>query len=122
MKTFNELQEGDKIFFWTDKPHLGDSKKVNLDHYSHYGEYIPSVFNIDKVQNCGFCRRFLLNTIIGNKFMIGYTEANELIINVTRSTPYVKREIWWRNNCTYVQNLFITTSEEEWLEKINEDI
>ena len=131
MKTFKELQEGDKIFIWADKPsyitYFGNNK---FDNYSHSGEIISGAYNIKSIRNSGFCKRFLLNTIIGNNFDLGYINSNEFVINRDYPIPYIERKIWWYDNnntvnypinkCTQV--LFITTSEEKWLEKMNEDI
>lgn len=131
MKTFKELQEGDKIFIWADKPRITNLKEnTKFDNYSYLGEIISGAYNIKRIINSGFCKRFLLNTIIGNNFDLGYRNSNEFVINRDYPIPYIERRIWWYDNnntvnypinkCT--QSLFITTSEEKWLEKMNEDI
>lgn len=131
MKTFNELQEGDKIFIWADKPsHITYFGNNKVDNYSYLGEIISGVYNIKSVMNSGFCKRFLLNTIIGNNFNFGYrSNSNEFVVKTNDPISYIKKRIWWYDNTTanYIytkctQNILITTSEEKWLEKINEDI
>lgn len=123
MKTFKELQEGDKIFIWADEPFF-----CNKDYSNDYWisePYISGIYEINKVQKMGFCIRFSLRDIVGNKLRM-YHNTNDLVLSAGKSTS-IERTLCFGNLDSsynyryYRQNITITTSEEEWLEKMEEN-
>ena len=122
MKTFNELQEGDKIFIWADKPFC------DRDHFSDYWTnepFISGIYEIEKAAKMGFCIKFSLRDIIGSKIHT-YVNTNDLILSARKSTSIERTLCFIRvdpryNYRHYRQNITITTSEEEWLEKMKEN-
>ena len=73
----------------------------------------------------GFCIKFSLSDIIGSKIHT-YVNTNDLILSARKSTS-IKRTLYFGtlnssyNYRYYRQNITITTSEEEWLEKMEEN-
>lgn len=119
MKTFGELKEGDKIYIWAGEP-INEHWKSK----DYYAESLlsSSVYTISKVKNCGFFINLTFNTIIGNSLKISRNCQNE--INTHRNISIANRTIYTLNNdCrAYRQQIIITTSEEKWLELINENV
>lgn len=123
MKTFKELQEGDKLFIYADKPFR------DRDHSNDYWTsepFISGIYEIEKATKMGVYMRFSLRDIIGSKIHT-YVNTNDLILSARKSTS-VERTLCFGsmdsdyNYYHYRQNIIITTSEEEWLEKINENV
>lgn len=120
MKTFKELQEGDKIYIYTDKPVKRNYNLANSYYYPN--EFIPGVYTIEEITKMGFCYNFRVNTIIGSSLRFSY-KSEMISINITRPNTCVNRTLWtWVNGSYQHQKIFITTSEKEWLEKINENV
>ena len=122
MKTFSELKEGDKIFIWADEPFR------DRDHSSDYWTsepYISGIYEIEKAAKMGFCIRFSLRDIIGSKIRT-YVNTNDLVVSARKSTS-IERTLCFTgidsnyNYHHYRQSITITTSEEQWLEKMEED-
>ena len=122
MKTFSELQEGDKIFIWADKPFR------DRDHSNDYWTnepFISGIYEIKTVKKMGFCIKFSLSDIIGSRIHT-YVNTNDLILSARKSTS-IERTLCFSsvdssyNYRCYRQNIIITTSEEEWLEKMEEN-
>lgn len=122
MKTFKELQEGDKIFIWADEPFR------DRDHSNDYWTnepFISGIYEIEKAAKMGFCMRFSLRDIIGSKIRT-YVNTNDLVVSARKSTS-IERTLCFGNMDSdykyhhYRQNITITTSEEEWLEKMEEN-
>ena len=122
MKTFSELQIGDKIFIYADKPFC------DRDHSSDYWTsepFISGIYEIEKAKKIGFCIKFSLRDIIGSKIHT-YVNTNDLILSAKKSTSVERTLCFGRmdsdyNYYHYRQNITITTSEEEWLEKMEEN-
>ena len=119
MKTFGELKEGDKLFIWTGEPTSGPPK--NKD-YRVSELLISSVYTINKIRKCGFYIAFSVSTVIGNSFDCGNLFENQ--INLSPEFSVSNRTVWklLPNWSSSRQELIITTSEEKWLELINEHI
>ena len=116
MKTFKELQEGDKIFIWADEPFR------DRDHSNDYWTdepFISGIYEIEKAAKMGFCIRFSLRDIIGSKIRT-YVNTNDLILSARIGTC-VERTLYYYDRGSYRQKILITTSEEEWLEKMEEN-
>ena len=122
MKTFKELQEGDKIFIWADKPFR------DRDHSNDYWTnepFISGIYEVEKAAKMGFCIRFSLRDIIGSKIRT-YVNTNDLVVSARKSTSIERTLYFGRMDSGnryhyYRQNITITTSEEEWLEKMEEN-
>ena len=116
MKTFKELQEGDKIFIYADKPYLAYGKST--DYYVNE-PFISGIYEIEKARKMGFCIRFSLRDIIGSKIRT-YVNTNDLVVSARIGTC-VERTLYYYDRGSYRQKILITTSEEEWLEKMEEN-
>lgn len=116
MKTFKELKEGDKIFIWADEPFR------DRDHSNDYWTdepFISGIYEIEKAEKMGFCIRFSLRDIIGSKIRT-YINTNDLVVS-TRTGTCIERTLYYCDKGSYRQKILITTSEEKWLEKMEED-
>lgn len=117
MKTFKELQEGDKIFIWADKPF--HDREHSSDYWTNE-PFISGIYEIEKASKMGFCMRFSLRDIIGSKIHT-YVNTNDLVVSARMETC-IERTLQYYDRCNnYRQKILITTSEEEWLEKMEEN-
>ena len=116
MKTFSELQEGDKIFIWADKPYLAYGRSTD---YYVSEPFISGIYEIKTVKKMGFCIRFSLSDIIGSKIYT-YVKTNDLVLSARVGTC-IERTLNYYDRSEYRQKILITTSEEEWLEKMEEN-
>ena len=116
MKTFKELQEGDKIFIWADEPYLDRGR--SMDYYVSK-PFISGIYEIKTVKKMGFCIRFSLSDIIGSKIYT-YVKTNDLVLSARVGTC-IERTLNYYDRSEYRQKILITTSEEEWLEKMEEN-
>ena len=113
MKTFNELKEGDKIFTFADKPkkrELGFGDKISLN-----GEFISGVYTITKIINSGFLIKFKLVSIIGSPLP-------DVLINKNAKSSVTRMYCWSNIYDMGRQKVIFTTSEDEWLKMINEEV
>lgn len=119
MKTFGELKEGDKLFIWAGKPMIGPSKSKD---YQVSKLLVSSIYTINKIRKCGFYIAFSISTVIGNSFDCGSLFENQ--INLSPEFSVSNRTVWilLPNWSSRRQKLIITTSEEKWLELINENV
>lgn len=116
MKTFKELEVGDKIYIYANKPFKIERIPVSACYYPD--EFIPGIYTIKEIAKMGFCYNFKVNTIIGSPI-----KFETISINTTHPNTCINRILLTRTNNSYqLQKIFITTSEKEWLEKINENI
>ena len=119
MKTFKELQEGDKIYIYAYKPYIATGRSTD---YCVSELFISGIYEIKTVKKMGFCIRFSLSDIIGSKIHT-YVNTNDLILSAKNGT-YIERTLSYYDigeHHNYRQNITITTSEEEWLEKMEEN-
>lgn len=120
MKTFSELQEGDKIYIYASKPFKRDHELANSYYYPN--EFIPGVYTINEITKIGFCYNFEVSTIIGSSVKFSY-KSEGISINIIHPNTCISRTLCrWVNPSYQHQKIFITTSEEEWLKKINENV
>lgn len=120
MKTFSELQVGDKIYIYANKPFKKDHRLANAYYYPN--EFIPGVYTIKEIIKMGFCCNFEVSTIIGSSLRFSY-KSERISINITYPNTCVSRTLYrWVNPSYQHQKIFITTSEEKWLELINENV
>ena len=119
MKTFSELQIGDKIFIWASEPISGHRKSKD---YGVSKLLVSSVYTINKIRKCGFYIAFNVNAIIGSSFDCGSLFENQ--INLSPEFSVSNRSVWTilPNWSSVRQEIIITTSEEKWLELINENV
>jgi hypothetical protein len=113
MANFNELKEGDKIFTFADKPtkrEWGFRDKISLS-----GEFISGVYAITKIINSGFLIKFKLVPIIG-------TSLSYISINKNAKSSVTRMYCWSNIYDMGRQKVIFTTSEEEWLKMINEEV
>lgn len=113
MKAFNELKEGDKIFTFAHK-----SKKREWgfkDRISWNGEFISGVYNITKIINSGFLIKFELVSIIGSSLP-------DILISKNAKSSVTRIYCWSNIYEMCRQKVIFTTSEEEWLKMINEEV
>ena len=102
MKTFSELKEGDKIYIWSPDPEL------------------TGVHRVDFNTPAGFLVKLGLIPVIGKIF------NNGVLTPSPRKESYVKKikdyfnpvACKWIHTDTFV---FITTSEEEWIKKLENE-
>lgn len=120
MKTFSELQVGDKIYIYTSKPFKRDHELANSYYYPN--EFIPGIYTIKEITKMGFCYDFKVSTIIGSSIKFGY-KSEMISINITHPNTCINRTLYrWVNPSYQLQKIFITTSEEKWLESMNENV
>lgn len=119
MKKFGELKEGDKLFIWAGEPINEHWKSKD---YQVSKLLVSSVYTINKIRRCGFYIAFNVNAIIGSSFDCGSLFENQ--INLSPEFSVSNRSV-----CTLLPNwgslrqeIIITTSEEKWLELMNENI
>ena len=119
MKTFGELKEGDKLFIWAGEP-IGEPPKSK--DYQVSKLLVSSVYTINKIRKCGFYIAFSVSAVIGNSFDCGSLFESQ--INLSPEFSVSNRTVWelLPNWSSQRQELIITTSEEKWLELINENI
>lgn len=119
MKTFGELKEGDKLFIWAGEP-INEHWKSKDYHVSKL--LILSIYTINKIRKCGFYLAFSVNTVIGDSFDCGNLFESQ--INLSPDFSVSNRTVWTLlpNWSGQRQELIITTSEEKWLELINENV
>lgn len=119
MKTFGELKEGDKIYIWAGEPTSGPPKSKD---YEVSKLLVSSVYTINKIRRCGFYMAFNINAIIGSSFDCGSLFENQ--INLSPEFSVAKRTVWQvlPNWSSQRQEIIVTTSEEKWLELINENV
>lgn len=112
MKTFKELQEGDKIFAFANKPIKGICKFE--DKFNQNGEFISGAYNITKIINSGFLIKFELASIIG-------TFLSDILISKNAKFSVTRIYYWSNGFGMNRQKVIFTTSEEEWLKMINDE-
>lgn len=119
MKTFGELKEGDKIYIWAGEPIDGHIKSKD---YEVSKLLVSSVYTINKIRKCGFYIAFSVNTVIGDSFDCGSLFESQ--INLSPEFSVSNRTVWkfLPNFKSQRQEIIITTSEEKWLELINENV
>lgn len=119
MKTFKELEVGDKLFIWAGKPMTGlpESKDYQVSKL-----LVSSVYTINKIRKCGFYIAFSVSTVIGDSFDCDNLFENQ--INLSPEFSVSNRTVWelLPNWSSQRQEIIITTSEEKWLELINENV
>lgn len=116
MKTFKDLQVGDKIYIYAGKPFERSYRLANAYYYPN--EFIPGVYTIKEITKMGFCYTFKVSTIIGSSIKFTY-KSETISINITRPNTCISRTLCrWISPSYQLQKIFITTSEEEWLENI----
>lgn len=116
MKTFKELQEGDKIYIYAGEPFC------DRDHSNDYWTnepFISGIYEIKTVKKMGFCIKFSLSDIIGSKIHT-YVHTNDLILS-SRAGTCIERTLHYYDRNEYRQKILIITFEEKWLEKMEEN-